>query len=286
MKGNTDQTVRTFLVSTDFRNISKYPSPADFQFDLPVALANVEGVSIRDYKFSKESLINRNNCNMNLYGKHDTTSFNVTAKFTPGDYSQTTSALLSHMNTRIDNVLTAIHPAKIEFSVDSNTTNMIQVTYTGAVLNDYVVIAANSLLDSLGFSAAGICLYHTTKPVELLNNTNLIFYNIANTNNSALANIPYDLWTTSDMVLRISDVEAILADNSVVNRATAVLFSAGDYTTTSKQCLDHYMPLLQKQSRLQRLHVQLFNMSGQPYDTPNATFLIRFYCKDSSSSAV
>jgi hypothetical protein len=273
-----EQTVRTFLIHTDFRDITKYPSPAEFQMELPVALANVEGVSIRDYKFSKEYIINRNNSNINIYGRRGATSFNVTAQFTPGNYSHSITDLLNHINSKIDAALTSVHPGKIEFTVDT-LTNMIKATLVSASAGDYIAIGPSSILDSLGFPEKGICLYHTTQPTGL--SKTLTFYNL-----STIANVPYDIWNTSDMVLRITDVEAVLADNPVVNRATAVLFSAGDNTTTLKQCLDHYMPLLQTHPRLQRLNIKILNMSGQPYDTPNATFLVRFYCKDSSSSAV
>jgi hypothetical protein len=263
-----DHMVRAFLVSSDYRDKKYFPNPSEFDYELPITLTDIEGISIRDYKFRKETIINNNNNQLQVYGDNGT--INYTFVLNTGDYSNDITQLITYLNNTINqsgNILT--------FGLDA-TRNYITVTLIGtALVSSYVIIRASPILACLGLSKDGICLYRTTKPAG--QDPRLTYYLIGTT-----STIPYDVWNTSNMVIRIKDVEAISAPNSVADRATAVLFSCGDTSTTIKQCLDHYIPLLQPQSRLQKLRIKLLNMNGDLYDTLHSevVFLIRFHCKN------
>jgi hypothetical protein len=272
-----DYTVRAFLVATDMRDMKAFPNPSEFYYELPVTLANVEGVSIRDYKFRQEMIVNRNNNVMRVAGVKGNVPFNITITLTPGDYGNNISTLLTHINNKLSDAGILY----LAWSVNDVSTK-VRLTASTFAPNDYVCFYASRIFDVLGLSlSTNLCLFHTTKPAAF-SDSSTIFHNVATTTIYEAPNT-YDMWTTSDMVVRITNVEAILAPSGAVNRATAVLFSSGDNGTNSKQCLDHFMPLLQPQSRLQRIIVRLVNMNGDLYDTPNAVFLIRFYCRDSAS---
>lgn len=264
MKEPGNQVVRAFLVSSDYRDKIAFPNPSQFDYELPITLTDVEGISIRDYKFRKETIINNNNKQVKLYG--DNGSINKTIVLTTGDYSNDITQLLTYLNT-------TFNPEGIEFSLDT-TQNYVTIGFHQNKISSFIIIQSNPLLESLGFSENGVCIYRTTKPTG--QSDALTYYNT-----TATTTIPYDVWNTSNMVVRIKDVEAISAPNSVADRAAAVLFSCGDSSTTVKQCLDHYIPLLQPQSRLQKLRIQLLNMNGDLYDTLHSevVFLIRFYCR-------
>lgn len=274
--GKDNQVVRSFIVSTDFRDINRYPSPADFVYDLPVTLTNVEGVSIRDYKFRKEAIVNRNNNVITITGKRNGSAVSKTITLNLGDFGNNIDTIITDITNKL-----AAAPAMTYVTFARDTTlDKISITATLTTAGDYIIITS-PFLDTLGFNQEGVCLYYGSAPTPT--NAKLTYYNVQTTPTVyAVAN--YDVWNTSDLVVRITDVEALLAPHPVVNRSTAVLFSGGDSNTSSKQCLDHYMPLLQPQSRLQRLAIKLVNMNGAPYDTANAVFLVRFYCRDSASS--
>lgn len=278
-------TVRSFFISSDLRNVKLDPNPSDFHYELPVTLTNVEGVSIRDYKFRKETLVNRNNRSINIWGKKSNVSFNATVVLTVRDYTDI-STLIGNINTAFTSAL-ATTPASgvsVTFNYTTNdaTTKLLTVNMTGTTSGDYLIIDSSSVMESMGFPSSSFCLYNTaiadnTLPVDTP------AFNIASGPVSALG--PYDLTNTSDMIVRINDIEAVLCEHPVINRATAVLFSAADSSTTSsKQCLDHYMPLLQPQGRVQRLRIRLLNIDGDLYDTTTASFLVRFYCANSKTS--
>jgi hypothetical protein len=222
-------------------------------------------------------IVNRNNNVIQVTGVKGSVPFTRSITITPGDYNNNIASLVSQINTQF--VSAGI--TYLTFSVDDVATK-IRITVSTFSPNDYICLAATRIFDVLGLSTSmNLCLYHTTKPAAF-SDASTIFQNVASSNIYQAPNT-YDMWTTSDMIVRITNVEAIMAPTGAVNRATAVLFSSGDNGTNSKQCLDHFMPLLQPQSRLQRLYVRLQNMNGDLYDTPNTVFLIRFYCRDSSS---
>ena len=157
------------------------------------------------------------------------------------------------------------------FSIDAPT-GKVKVAYTGS---SYVVIKSSSVLRIIGFdNDTSLCLYaagHAPSPVP--NNTATYLANVVAPN-------MYDCYNLSEMIIRIKDVEAILSNDAVTDRSTAVLFNNNSNIYTVKQCTDHYIPLLQPQSRLQSLKIQLLNMEGDLYDTVNneAVFLMEFYC--------
>lgn len=264
MGAHTDHRVRAFLVSTEYRDKKAFPNPSQFDYELPRTLTDIEGISIRDYKFRKETIINCNNNKLQIYADNGAT--NTTVVLVTGDYANDISQVLAYINS-------VVNAFGITFALDASK-NYVTVAFTGSIVSSYIIIRASPLLANLGFAASGICLYKTTKPSG--QDSTLAFYQ-----NSGTASVPYDVWNTSNMVIRIKDVEAISAPNPVVDRASAVLFASGDDGTSMKQCLDHYIPLLQPQSRLQTLRIQLLNMNGDLYDTLHneVVFLIRFHCK-------
>lgn len=263
-KDQGSQIIRAFLVSSDYRDKTAFPNPSQFDYELPITLTNVEGISIRDYKFRKETVINNNNNQIQIY--RDNGAVNKTIYLTPDDYSNDITQVIAHLNSNLQ-------PEGITFSLDA-TRNYVNIALYQTTVTSYIIIRPTPLLYSLGYSANGICIYRTSQPVG--QSSTLTYYNT-----TATTQVPYDVWNTNNMVVRIKDVEAISAPNSVADRAAAVLFSSGDSNTTVKQCLDHYIPLLQPQSRLQKLRIQLLNMNGALYDTLHSevVFLIRFYCR-------
>lgn len=275
-------TVRSFFISSDLRNPKIDPNPSDFHYELPVTLTNVEGVSIRDYKFRKETLVNRGNRNIKIWGRKSNSSFSATVVLAVRDYSDI-SALVTNINTGFVSALSS-SGITVTFNSSANdaTTKLLTVNMTGTSSGDYIIIDKSSLMESMGFPGSGFCLYNTTIAAGTLP-VDMPAFNIATGPVTALG--PYDLSNTSDMILRINDIESVLCEHPVINRATAVLFSAADSAnTSSKQCLDHFMPLLQPQGRVQRLRIRLLNLDGELYDTTTASFLVRFYCADSKSS--
>lgn len=256
--------VRTFVVATERRDKNLYPHPSDFTYQLPVTLTNVVGVGIRDFKFGNESLINQNNKSIRIYGDGDL--IDGTLQLTPGDYNNDINALLSHVNT-------LFAPYGVQFSIN-NATQKVQFTFTGAQVTNYIVVEYGPLLRILGYTS-GILLYRTTPPN--LSGTGFQAYLT-----TADATNAYDTYNNkSEMVVRITDVEALLSNDPVTNRCAAILFNSTDGNNkTIKQCQDQYTPLLQAQARLQALRIKLLNMDGDLYDTINneAVLIIEFYC--------
>lgn len=82
-----------------------------------------------------------------------------------------------------------------------------------------------------------------------------------------------------DMIIRIHDLETIHSTDAITNRASAILFNT-QLNHVAKQCLDHYMPLIQTQRRLQSLRIKLLTTTGELYDTDNkeVAFLLEVYC--------
>lgn len=256
--------VRTFLVSTDMRDKTKYPHPSDFAYDLPVGLVNVVGMSVRDFQFKRESLINENNRYLTINIDND--AVNGTVTLSTGDFGFNITSVLAELNTKL-------HTYDVQFSLDENT-NRIVLTFSGNFVDDNIIIQSNSVLRALGFST-GICLYRTSAPVSLPTNVRAF-------QTSATADNAYDIWISSNMVIKITDVETILSNDSTTNRSSAILFADINNTYTTMQNADYYYPLLQMQHRLKTLRFKLLNMEGDLYDTHNhgAVFLLDFYCKE------
>lgn len=255
--------MRTFLVATSKRDTTRYPHPSDFTYDLPIPLHNVVGVAVRDYKFGNELLVNENNKTLDLIINGVSTSVSIAI----GNYNNNITDLYAALNT-------AFAGKNIVFSLDT-ATNKTKITYSGS---NYIVIKANAILRILGFAdgkTVGVCLYSSSISAPTVSDP------VVKAASSIIAAQPYDVYNLSEMVVRITDVETILSNDAVTNRSTAVLFSnTGSASYTVKQCLDHYIPLLQQQSRLQSLRIKLFNLDGDLYDTINneAVFLLEFYC--------
>ena len=242
--------MRTLLVATSKRDTTRYPHPSDFTYDLPIPLHNVVGVAVRDYKFGNELLINENNKTITviLNGVTSTVTMSV------GTYNNNITDLLTALNT-------AFQGKNVTFSID-NATNKVKITYTD--VTGYIIIKPSTVLRIIGFpdgKTTSVCVY---KPGATIPAT---VEPLVSSVTSIVAPQPYDVYNLSEMVVRIMDVETIMSNDAVTNRSTAVLFStASSYAYTVKQCLDHYIPLLQQQSRL--------------YDTINneAVFLLECYC--------
>ncbi len=246
MKPPANCILRTFLVATIKRDMSKYPNGSDFVFDLPITLNNVVGVAIRDYKFAPETLVNQNNRTLSVSRDGGSlTSVSIAA----GNYSNSINDVLTALNT-------AFATDQLTFSIDG-ITGKVQVAFSAGLATSTMRVVYGPLLRVLGF----------TSDIML------------NVTDSVVAPNAYDVWNLSDMVLRIQNVETIMSNDAVTNRATAVLFNTPN-SMVSKQCLDHYTPLLQTQQRLQSLKIQLLNIEGDLYDTVHneAMFTLEFYC--------
>lgn len=256
--------VRTFVIATERRDKNLYPHPSEFTYQLPVTLTNVVGVAVRDFKFGNESLINSNNKNITVYG--DDGDVDGTVQLTPGDYSNDISALLSHINTQFS-------PYGVQFTVNT-TTQRVQLTFTGAGITDYLMISYSPVMRILGFDS-GILIYRSTVPASVPIGVKTFLLTAEATN-------AYDVFNNkSEMVLRITDVEALLSPDAVLNRSTAVLFNTTDAANkTIRQCQDRFTPLLQTQARLQALRIKLLNMDGDLFDTINneAVIVLELYC--------
>ena len=257
--------MRTFLVATSKRDTKKYPHPSSFTYELPVTLRNIVGIAIRDFKFGAETLINENNKTLLI----SNAGADAELLLDVGDYNNNISELINKLN-----VVFSLY--NIVFSIDG-ITKTVRIVYTGET---YVIIHPSSVLRILGFPNGknmGICMYANTGVLP-----NNLSESVIMGSTTLIAPNKYDVYTLAEMVVRITDVETILSNDAVTNRCTAVLFNSNTNTSWAKQCLDHYIPLLQQQSRLQSLRIQLLNMEGDLYDTINneALMLLEFYCVD------
>jgi hypothetical protein len=253
-------TVKTFYISSGLRDKRKYPNGSDFTYELPATLNHVVGISIRDYKFSPESLINNANNTFQIF--IDNGSTNVIKTLAVGNYNNSISDLIIAINVLLSTY-------QIAFSLNTST-NLVELTFTGPFVTDYVYLPASPILRFLGFPD-GIVLYRSAVPTP--SPPSPLFQTMA------VASQAYDVYIMSDMVVRITDLETIQSTDAITNRSTAVLFnSQPNYVV--KQCLDHYIPLLQIQSRLQALKIKLLNIEGDYYDTVNndAAFILEVYC--------
>jgi hypothetical protein len=250
---------RTFYISTESRDKSKFPHPAQFTYELPIPLKNVIGVHVRHYKYPKEPLVNGNNFRIQVV----TPSINGELILNKGDYSLI--ALLTEINSKLSLY-------GVEFTVD-DAVGRVVLTFVDSFADDYVILQGSTLLKALGFdNSICLCREGILAPASYRGNT----YEI-----SAVAEYAHDVNTISDMVLRITDLEAVMSNDSITNRATAILYSNLDVNyamlpiTSPRPWI-----LLQKQHRLQSFRFNLLNTQGQLYDIvgSEATFLLDVYC--------
>lgn len=267
MEYDPEKTVcRNVYVSSRQRDKTLFPNPYRFDIDLPATIKYVHGVNIRNYKYFPELLVNANNQTFSV--NEDGTS-TVTVTIAKGDYGLDITTLL----TALGNAFTTALGSTFTFSVVSGTQTVRIALGGGGTVVNYVLIPYNSLLGLLGFTT-GICLYRTgSAPVPIPAG-----YTGYDTN--ATATINYTLASDTDLIVRITDLEAVLAPDSAANRATAVLLSTRATKGVVNTCVDTYYELLQVQARLQKLRVSLVNTLGQNYDLDgsDASFVIEFHC--------
>ena len=258
--------VRSFVISTEHRDKTLYPNPSDFTYQLPVTLTNVQGVAVRGFKFGNETLVNQNNKTLTIYG--DNGVIDGTIDVPTGDYSNDINSLLAAINT-------LLAPYQVQFSLDTNT-QLVQLTFTGNTVSSYIGIQYNGLLKLLGYDTS-IVLYRTSAPSQSQITNATMYQTTAGAANA------YDTYKTkSVMVVRITDIEALLSNDTTTNRATAVLFNTADAIGSSVQQCQCGMPLLQIQARLQALRIRLLNMDGDFFDTVNneAVIVLDLYCSN------
>ena len=142
----------------------------------------------------------------------------------------------------------------------------------GNAVQQYIAIYACSALKALGF-LQGVIL---KRPGATMTPVSGDFDTFTS---SGTASLPFIIQPSSDMVLRITDIETIISNDASTNRASMILYSDQDAYTMNPN-IDAFVPLLQTQHRLQTLRIQLQNTRGELYDTDNydASFILQFYC--------
>lgn len=257
--------VRNVFVSTKHRDTVRFPSPAQFTLDMPIVIHKVFGVMVLNYKFVAERLINNNN-NEFAFTANGGSLFG-TLSIDKGDYNQSISDLLAEINEQLN-------AYDVQFTLEP-VTQRVQLTFTGTFVTDYFAIDKCKLLDLLGFEN-GICLYRAGSAPSPLPFATIGYETVA------VATNPYRVVANTDMILRITDVEAVLSSDRTSNRATAVLVSTrNSEKVTERMPKLGYFPLLQEQHRLQQLRVEILNSDGDPYDIDDegASFMIEFHCR-------
>ena len=253
--------IRTIFLSVSHRDTQSYPSSSDFVVDLPTTINHVHGVAVRNFKYTPEPLINANNNVFTFVIDGSTTG---TLRLSKGDYTQSIPELLAEIN----NLLNAYD---VHFMVNPDT-QKVDFTFAGSYVTSYFAIPSCKLLKLLGFSD-GICLHRTGATFSTPSGT--VRYET-----SAAATSAFKIVNDTDMIIRITDIEAMLSVSSVCNRATAILLSSRSPQSVVEQVQHMYSPLLQTQQRVQRLRVKILNSDGDLYDLndEDASFTIDFYC--------
>jgi hypothetical protein len=258
--------VRNIYISTRMRDTSKYPSASEFVMDLPVALKQVHSVRVKNFKYTPEPLINNNNNTLTFTANGGTSS--GTIAIAKGDYNQDVMSLLAALNSQLNSY-------DIAFMVDP-VTDLVQMTFSGtSYTSDYFRIPLCPILQLLGFTT-GIHLYRSAYPPS----QQMLMGSMTAFNTRAIAtNLPTTANDT-DLILRITDVEAIYSIDNVCNRATAIIMSNRSPNGVSYILQETLYPLLQVQSRIQQLRVAIVNSDGNPYDLfdHDASFIIEFHC--------
>ena len=268
--------LRTFVIATGKRDTAKYPHPSRFAYDLPLTISNVFGVSIRDYQFGSETLINENNRAIAISGVVGGTPFSKSVTLAVGAYGNAIGTLITALNAAMTS-----ESVPAVFSLVALSDRVRLALGSGTSAGDYIFLSGtNSLLRILGFGGT-VLVYNTTAPAGV---TGAFTGTLAGGGVTAASR--YDVNNLSEMVVRIDELEALLSNDAVTNRSTSILFNGNSANYTVRQAQDHYIPLLQKQQRVQRLHIQLLNMEGDLYDTVNneAVFILEVYCETNLSS--
>lgn len=255
--------VRNIYVSTRQRDIVKYPSASDFTIELPITLKNVHGVVIRNFKYTPEPLVHNNNRTFTFVANSGTVSGSLS--LTKGDYGQDITTLLAEINSYLN-------AYDVQFSIDT-TTQKVQLSFAGSFVTNYFAIPYCPLLQLLGYRT-GVCLYRTGLAPATLPNTTIGYDTVAVATNN------YRTVNDTDMIIRITDVEAIFSQDATANRATAILMSSRSPLNVTEVLPNDYYQLMQVQHRLQQLRIKILNSSGTSYDLQDedASFLIQFYC--------
>lgn len=253
---------RTVFVSTRQRDATRFPSAARFDIDLPTTIKYVYGVRVRNYRYTPEPLINLNNRAFGISANAGATTATLTLD--TGDYG-------NDINTLVTAVNALLNTYNVQFTV-SETTQRVTLGFTGAFVTSYINIAYCRLLQILGYTT-GITLYRTGQAPSPIPS------GFTGYNTTAPAPAAYTEINDSDLVLRLTDLEAIVSSDAVTDRATAILMSSRDAKTVVEGCNDYYT-LSQVQSRIQKLRVSMLNANGDLYDLGSApaVFMIEFYC--------
>lgn len=257
--------VKSFFISTSTRDRTRYPNSSSFAFDLPYTIKNVVGFGVRNYKFRKEMFVNSKN-NAITYAIDGGSS--VTVTLAKGDYASI-GDFLTELNTKMAST-------GIQFVLGGD--GHVRVQYISLVpspsnaVQQYIILYACAALEAIGFSQ-GVVL---NRPGSTFTPASSDFDTFTS---SGTAVFPYIIQPSSDMVLRITDIETIISNDANTNRASMILYSDQDAYTMNPN-LEPFVPLLQTQHRLQTLRIQLLNMKGEFYDTENhdVSFILQFYC--------
>lgn len=261
--------VRNIFVSTKHRDVAKYPSASDFTVEIPLMVKNVYAVTVRNFKYTPEKVINNNNASFSFTANSGTAS--GTLAIEKGDYNNSIDDILFALN----NVLAAYD---VQFSLDP-ATQKVRLTFAGSFVTNYFAIPACKLLTLLGFPS-GICLYRTGSAPSPLPSDTFGYDTVA------VAASQYREYNDTDLILRITDVEAILSSDLVSNRATAIIMSSRSPQSIVENSAWDALPLLQIQHRIQQLRIKIVNSDGDLYDLgdENASFLIEFHCQPSCAA--
>lgn len=261
---------RYVYFSTSQRSLTDYPKDTQFTLELPNTITEVHGIGIRHFMYCPEYLINANTQTMSIQYTSPAGTATATITIPTGDYGYDINSLLCTINKKISAYF-------VEFTIDP-ATNLVSLVFTGSYVTNYFAIQQSKLLAILGFTN-GIALYRTTPSGAGVSKTTP-YVSVAPATN--FPNMNHD----SSLVMKITDLEVISSIDGVTNRATAVLLSSRNKDMVVEQSHNHMHPLLQVQSRVQRLRVQFMNLDGEPYDFggQNACFTLEFHCDNCRKS--
>lgn len=248
---------RNVFVSSKHRDLSKHPSPASFTLNLPVIINKAYAVVVRNYKYTPEPFVNDNNNEFHFTAMYNGGETTGKLRIPRGDYNQNIQDLLDALNAELN--IYDVH-----FTINP-TTDRVVFTFTTQSSTTAFVITNDKLLKLLGFEIPSLSITSASPTVS--------------------ASRSYKVANDTDLILRITDVEAILSSDPVCNRATAILVSSRspEKTVESTPCL---LPLLQVQHRIQQLRIEILNSDGDLYDLGDegASFLIEFHCQQQFST--
>jgi len=267
MQNSKTVVTRNVYLSTSHRDTTAFPSASTFSIFLPMTIKNVFGVRVRCYKYTPEPLINSNNNTI----PYTSSAGSGNIVIDRGDYSQDLTTLMTALNQKFNAI-------GVQFTFDP-VTQLAQFSFISSTSTNYVSIPPCRLLQQLGYPVGmGVYLYKSGHaPSNLAQNYNGYL-------NVATSTIAASAVNNTDLVLSITNLEAISSFDSVSNRATAVLMSnrTPNSVNINNDC-DMY-PLLQTQARIQQLRVNIYDSNGDLYDlgTDNASFMIEFYCYETA----